>query len=73
MALFKKGLVVALSSALLLGACGTETGGTDNGSAEQTTESTEDKKVVTFESKTELSTLDGSTYDLPTTTTLAHY
>ena len=67
MALFKKGLVVALSSALLLGACGTETGGTDNGSAEQTTESTEDKKVVTFESKTELSTLDGSTYDLPTT------
>ena len=40
MALFKKGLVVALSSALLLGACGTETGGTDNGSAEQTTEST---------------------------------
>ncbi|QJS97645.1 peptide ABC transporter substrate-binding protein [Dolosigranulum pigrum] len=67
MALFKKGLVVALSSALLLGACGTETDGTDNGSAEQTTESTEDKKVVTFESKTELSTLDGSTYDLPTT------
>lgn len=67
MALFKKGLVVALSSALLLGACGTETGGTDNGSAEQTTESTEDKKVVTFESKIELSTLDGSTYDLPTT------
>ncbi|QTJ57909.1 peptide ABC transporter substrate-binding protein [Dolosigranulum pigrum] len=67
MALFKKGLVVALSSALLLGACGTETGGTDNESAEQTTESTEDKKVVTFESKTELSTLDGSTYDLPTT------
>jgi len=67
MTLFKKGLVVALSSALLLGACGTETGGTDNGSAEQTTESTEDKKVVTFESKTELSTLDGSTYDLPTT------
>lgn len=67
MALFKKGLVVALSSALLLGACGTETGGTDNGSAEQTTESTENKKVVTFESKTELSTLDGSTYDLPTT------
>ena len=67
MALFKKGLVVALSSALLLGACGTETGGTDNGSAEQTTESTEDKKVVTFESKTELSTLYGSTYDLPTT------
>lgn len=67
MALLKKGLVVALSSALLLGACGTETGGTDNGSAEQTTESTEDKKVVTFESKTELSTLDGSTYDLPTT------
>lgn len=64
MALFKKGLVVALSSALLLGACGTETGGTDNGSAEQTTEN---KKVVTFESKTELSTLDGSTYDLPTT------
>lgn len=67
MALFKKGLVVALSSALLLGACGTETGGSDTGSAEQTTESTEDKKVVTFESKTELSTLDGSTYDLPTT------
>ena len=67
MALLKKGLVVALSSALLLGACGTETGGTDNGSAEQTTESTEDKKVVTIESKTELSTLDGSTYDLPTT------
>ena len=67
MALLKKGLVVALSSALLLGACGTETGGTDNESAEQTTESTEDKKVVTFESKTELSTLDGSTYDLPTT------
>ena len=67
MALLKKGLVVALSSALLLGACGTETGGIDNGSAEQTTESTEDKKVVTFESKTELSTLDGSTYDLPTT------
>lgn len=67
MALLKKGLVVALSSALLLGACGTETGGSDTGSAEQTTESTEDKKVVTFESKTELSTLDGSTYDLPTT------
>lgn len=67
MALFKKGLVVALSSALLLGACGTETGGSDTGSAEQTTESTENKKIVTFESKTELSTLDGSTYDLPTT------
>lgn len=67
MALLKKGLVVALSSALLLGACGTETGGSDTGSAEQTTESTENKKVVTFESKTELSTLDGSTYDLPTT------
>lgn len=67
MALFKKGLVVALSSALLLGACGTETGGSDIGSAEQTTESTENKKIVTFESKTELSTLDGSTYDLPTT------
>lgn len=67
MALLKKGLVVALSSALLLGACGTETGGSDIGSAEQTTESTENKKIVTFESKTELSTLDGSTYDLPTT------
>lgn len=67
MALLKKGLVVALSSALLLGACGTETGGSDTGSAEQTTESTENKKIVTFESKTELSTLDGSTYDLPTT------
>lgn len=67
MALLKKGLVVALSSVLLLGACGTETGGSDIGSAEQTTESTENKKIVTFESKTELSTLDGSTYDLPTT------